>query len=41
MRQFIGCMKEELESILISISERDDRCKLDMTRIESKILQND
>jgi len=30
-------MKEELEGVVGAISERDDKCKLDMERIEGKV----
>lgn len=41
VRQFISCMREELEQIDTAIKERDDKCKVDMERIESKIAQNE
>jgi len=41
VRQFIGCMREELDSVVGAISERDDKCSLDMHRIEAKILQTE
>ena len=30
-------MREELEGVVGAISERDDKCKLDMERIEGKV----
>ncbi len=41
VKQFISCMREELEQVLGAISERDDKCRLDMQRIEGKIVNTD
>ena len=37
VKQFLSCMKEELEAVVGAIIERDDKCKLDMERIEQKL----
>lgn len=37
VKQFISCMRDELDSVVGAIGERDDKCKLDMERIEQKI----
>lgn len=37
VRQFIQCMREEIEQVVGAISERDDKCKLDMERIDQKV----
>ena len=41
VRQFISCMREEIEQVVGAINERDEKCKIDMERIENKIASND
>lgn len=35
------CMREEVESTMAAIDERDEKCKIDMDRIETRVASND
>jgi primosomal protein N'' len=35
------CMREEVEQAIAAIDERDDKCKIDMERIETKVASSD